>query len=241
MKSAVLTLIAAGLYAQSPHFEVATLKALPPGSRMLQRTSDGAQLHYPGVSLLQLLREAWRLKRPEQIDGPAWMRTQVYSVQAKLPEGAPRDQIPEMLQALLADELKLAVHLETRPMPSNVLLAGKKGSKMSAVSDIGDGLTLSPEVPPLVHLAGRGSMADLIEQLNHGLGGANPWVDETGLSGLFEIRLAFDQSPDSPLAKQEEIATLPKLRQALEEQLGLRVEVRKLPTEILVVDHVEKK
>jgi uncharacterized protein (TIGR03435 family) len=66
-------------------------------------------------------------------------------------------------------------------------------------------------------------------------------VDETGLSGLFEIRLAFDQSPDSPLAKQEEIATLPKLRQALEEQLGLRVEVRKLPTEILVVDHVEKK
>jgi Protein of unknown function (DUF3738) len=59
----------------------------------------------------------------------------------------------------------------------------------------------------------------------------------TRLSGLFEIKLDFDMSP---AATNEEMRSLPTLPEALAEQLGLRVEVRNLPTDIVVVDHVEK-
>ncbi len=178
-----------------------------------------------------MLREAWRLKTPEQVDGPAWMRTQLYNIQARLPQNASKDQIPEMLQTLLADRLKLAIHHEMRPLPTNVLVAGKS-LKMRRVDTGGDeGLELNLDVP-LVKLSGRGSIAQLIDQLNHGLGGPHPWIDMTGLSGFFEIRLTFDMTPDSSVT--------PALPQALEEQLGLRVEVRKTPTDVVVVDHVEK-
>jgi uncharacterized protein (TIGR03435 family) len=231
--------LAAGLYAQGPQFEVASMKALPPGEPGRQRTVDGAQLRYPGVNLLFLLREAYRLKSREQVDGPAWMRTQMYDIQAKLPANASQDQIPEMLQALLAERLKLSIHHEMRPLPNNVLLVGKKGLKMRRATEQDEDLDLKLDVP-LVHLSGRGSMQQLIDQFNHGLGGPDPWVDMTGLSGLFEFKLEFDMSPDSRLAQGEEILSAPRLPQALEQQLGLRVEVRKAPTDIVLVDRVER-
>jgi uncharacterized protein (TIGR03435 family) len=118
--------LAAMLYAQSPQFEVASVKVLPAGEPNRARTADKALLHYPSVSLLSLLREAYRLKRPEQVDGPAWMQTQLYAVEAKLPSDASKNQIPEMLQTILAQRFKLSVHHEMRPMPTNVLLPGKK-------------------------------------------------------------------------------------------------------------------
>jgi uncharacterized protein (TIGR03435 family) len=227
--------LAAMLFAQTPQFEVASVKILPPGEPQRARTSDKAFLHYPSASLLSLLREAYRLKRPEQVDGPAWMEKQLYAVEAKLPSDAPRNQIPEMLQTLLAERFKLSVHHEMRPMPTNVLLPGKKGTKMRSVTEPGDGLVLNLE-GRLVHLSGPGSITDLLDQLNHGLGGQYPWADMTGLSGLFQIKLDFDMFTATP----ENMPSLPGLPEALGEQLGLRVEVRNLPTDIVVVDHVEK-
>jgi uncharacterized protein (TIGR03435 family) len=241
MRAIACIFLAAGLYAQSPQFEVATMKLLPPGQPRLQRTADAAQLHYPSVSLLSLLREAYRLNRPEQIDGPAWMRTQFYSIEAKLPPNTSKDQIPQMLQALLADRLKLAVHHESRPVETNLLQVARKGAKMRAVTEPDADLDLKLEVP-MVHLSGHGSIGKLVEQLNHGLGGADPWIDRTGLSGVFEIKLdyAMDMKSDSSLAQRDDVLTAPKLPQALEGQLGLRVEVKKAPADFVVVDRVEK-
>jgi len=239
MRKVVYIFLAAGLYAQAPEFEVASMKIVPPGEPALQRTADGALLRYPSTSLLFLLREAYRLKSAKQVDGPAWMRTQLYNIQAKLPQNSSQDQIPDMLKALLADRLKLSVHHETRPLPTNVLLIGKKGPKMRQVKEEDENLELRLEVP-LVRLSGRGSIQKLIEQLNHALGGPDPWVNMTGLSGFFEIKLEFDMSPESQLVQRDDVVGVLKLPQALEQQLGLRVEVRKAPTDIVVVDRVER-
>jgi len=62
----------------------------------------------------------------------------------------------------------------------------------------------------------------------------------TGLSGFFEIKLEFDMSPESQLVQRDDVVGVLKLPQALEQQLGLRVEVRKAPTDIVVVDRVER-
>jgi uncharacterized protein (TIGR03435 family) len=239
MKLLACILLAARLSAQTAEFEVATMKAAPPGEPFRLRTSDGALLHYPSVSLLGLLREAYRLKRPEQVEGPAWMRTQAYTIEAKLPANASQAQIPEMLQALLTDRLQLSVHHETRRVPTNVLVVAKRGPKMRRATVPDENLELRLEIP-MVHLRGRGSMEQLIDNLNHGLGGPNPWVDSTGLSGPFDIDLEFDLSPDSPSAQHDETAGAPKLAQALAEQLGLLVNLRKAPADIVVVDRVER-
>jgi uncharacterized protein (TIGR03435 family) len=239
MRRLACIFLTAGLYAQTPQFEVASMKALPRGEPGRQRTADGAQLRYPSVSLLSLLREAYRLKTTQQVDGPEWMRTQMYAIQAKLPANSLSEQIPEMLQALLAERLRLSVHHESRPLPNNVLLVGRKGPKMRQATEKDEDLDLKLDVP-LVSLTGRGSVQQLIDQLNHGLGGSDPWVDMTGLSGLFEIKLEYDMSRDSAAAQPDDALSLPKLPAALEQQLGLRVEVRKAPTDIVVVDRVEK-
>ena len=239
MRFLTVLLLAAGLYGQAPHFEVASMKALPPGEPGRQRSADGAQVHYPSTSLLFLLREAYRLKSREQVEGQDWMRAQMYDIEAKLPANALKDQIPEMLQALLAERLKLSVHHETRLLPANILLVAKKGPKMRRVTEPDNDLELKLE-PPVVRLSGKGSIPQLIDQLDHGLGGPDPWVDTTGLNGFFEIKLEYDMSRDSAPAQADDALGLPKLPAALEQQLGLRVEVRKAPTDIVVVDRAEK-
>jgi uncharacterized protein (TIGR03435 family) len=165
----------------------------------------------------------------------------MYAIQAKLPTGASKDQMPEMLQALLADRLQLTIHHQTRPLPTNVLLVSKKGPKMHQVEEEDEILDLVLATP-LVHLTGRGSISKLIDQFNHGLGGMDPWVDMTGLKGFFQIKLdyALDGPADSPLFQRDDVRDVPKLPEALEQQLGLRAEVRKEPTDIVVVDRVER-
>jgi uncharacterized protein (TIGR03435 family) len=118
-----------------------------------------------------------------------------------------------------------------------VLLTGKKAPKMRPASKGDDELELKLDIPQ-VHLSGKGSMAQLIDQLNHGLGGPDPWVEQTGLRGSFEIKLeyALAVGPAGPPGDP----SVPTLVQALEEQLGLRVETKKLPADVVVVDHVER-
>jgi len=241
MRIVFSVLLVAALQAQTPQFEVATMKPMPAGTPNRGWTEDGAQVHYPGTNLLNLVREAYRLRSREQVDGPAWMATQIYAIEAKLPAGSAKDQIPDMLQALLEDQLKLKVHHDTRPLPTNVLLVSKKGPKMHQVAEEDEILDLVfPN--PLVHLTGNGSIAKLIDQFNHGVGGKESWVDMTGLKGSFRIKLdyALDGPADSPLFQSDDVRDMPKLPEALEQQLGLRTELRKEPADIVVVDRVER-
>ncbi len=167
-------LLSAMLFAQTSQFDVASMKSLPTGAPGRQRTADGAQIHYQGASLLSLLREAYRLKRPEQVVGPSWMRTQMYAIEAKLPPNASQDQIPDMLRAPCRPA-------ETIGPPRNAAHAHQRAPirykvKMRPVEDWNEGLLLKLESPsPLVDLSGRGSIIELLDQLNHGLGGSRPW------------------------------------------------------------------
>ena len=69
-----------------------------------------------------------------------------------------------------------------------------------------------------------------------------PVLDMTGLKGVFDFTL--DWTPDeSPSAKGESAIDAPKspsLMTALQEQLGLKLQARKAPIEVLIIDHAEK-
>lgn len=233
---------AGALYAQ-PQFEAASMKLVPAGEPARQRVSDSSQLHYPSVNLLNLVREAFRLASREQVAGPPWMATQLYRIDASFAPNS-SSQIPEMLQTLLAARLKLSVHHETRLLPANILLPAKSGIrplKMHPAAQPDEQLELDLNVP-LVHLSGRGTLAQLIDQLNHGIGGRNRWVDRTGLAGFFEFKLDFalELPSNSPLAESPELIGVPQLAEAIERQLGFRVETSKAPADIVVIDSVER-
>ena len=107
--------------APAPAFEVASIRPASPPTPETIRSGrfhagtkiDGAHLDFGFVSLWDLLPYAFRVK-PYQISGPAWTRDSRWNIVANPPQGAPRDQVPEKMQALLADRFKLAIHREPR-------------------------------------------------------------------------------------------------------------------------------
>jgi uncharacterized protein (TIGR03435 family) len=93
------------------------------------------------MSLSDLIRTAYRMK-PYQVSGPDWMASQRFDIMAKMPEGASKDKVPEMLQALLADRFKMTVHRESKEFPAYALVVGKNGPKLKAADP-------DPVAPPV--------------------------------------------------------------------------------------------
>ena len=136
-KLAFALLAASAVFAQTPTFEVATIKAAPPfspqammaGKMRLGETIDGARADYAYVNVEYLLTKAYGVKA-YQISGPAWIQSERYDVTAKLPEGATKDQIPDMLKSLLAERFKIEIHRDKKDHAVYALVIGKNGSKL---------------------------------------------------------------------------------------------------------------
>ena len=91
--------------------------------------TDAGRVDIGFFSLADLIRTAYRVK-PYQLSGPGWMSEQRWDIQATIPEGASADQVPEMLQTLLADRFKLTIHRSTTEHSIYALIVGKNGSKL---------------------------------------------------------------------------------------------------------------
>ena len=85
---------------------------------------DAARVDIGFYSLADLIRTAYRVKA-YQVSGPDWISAQRFDILAKMPEGATREQVPEMLQVLLAERFRLTIHRETRDHSVYALVAGK--------------------------------------------------------------------------------------------------------------------
>ena len=90
---------------------------------------DGARVDFGSMSLADLIAQAYKVKS-FQISGPDWMKTERFDIMAKLPEGATKDQVPQMLQALLAERFKLTIHRDTKDHAIYALIVGKGGPKL---------------------------------------------------------------------------------------------------------------
>jgi uncharacterized protein (TIGR03435 family) len=90
---------------------------------------DNQSVDFGYYTLAALITYAYKVKA-YQVTGPDWMKTAHWDIQATLPEGTNKDQIPEMMQALLADRFKLVIHHDTKEMPVLALEVGKNGVKM---------------------------------------------------------------------------------------------------------------
>jgi uncharacterized protein (TIGR03435 family) len=90
---------------------------------------DGARVDIGFMSLSDLIRTAYNVKS-YQLSGPDWMGAQRFDILAKMPAGSSQDQVPEMLQALLAERFKLAIHRDSKEHAVYDLVVAKGGVKL---------------------------------------------------------------------------------------------------------------
>ena len=235
-------LIATQAVAQQPAFDVATVKPveLTPGNYNANLgTATHGEVQLSNVTLNDCLKFAYTISNDAQIEGPAWIRNKDirFDITAKTAPDAPRAQMLLMLQRLLTERFQLVLHHEPKERSYLALSVGKKGLKLQSAS---------PEAPNPGQLSVPGRifskrmlMPILVTLLSRFTG--QPVVDMTGLEGFYEIHLEW--SPETlaaggaaPGSEQSG----PSVYTAVQEQLGLKLESRKGPLDILIVDHAEK-
>jgi uncharacterized protein (TIGR03435 family) len=244
-------LIGLHLSAQPPiSFEVATVKSSPPlsGDRIninLGTVRNGT-LIFTNASLSDCLKFAYGIVSDAQISGPDWIKSKEvrFDVVAKVPPGTAGDQLPLMLQALLADRLKLALHHESRELPFLALVVGKNGSKVRESQTAAPGAAGNSAFRG--HIVGQQMsmqlLATLLSRFERQI-----VIDMTGLKGSYEVKLEWTPDENRPIAGAAggaqtgiDAGAGPSIFTAVQEQLGLKLESRKGPLDVVVVDHAEK-
>jgi uncharacterized protein (TIGR03435 family) len=236
-------LLAAQSLLTHPTFEVVSVRPLgssPPRAGKKAQSDEGL-LRYSGITLLRLIANAYEVDTYSVI-GPTWLETERFAIDARLPAGGTRDQIPAMLQAMLADRFHFAAHRETRDIPVFALVVAKGGPKMQPATIHDDRVGIAMLSPTKRLIKGRTDIDELIFLLklpgNTSLAD-RPLRNRTGLTGLFDIHLEWTvEGPSSPGSPDSDAG--PSIFSAIQGQLGLKLEPRKEPMEAIIVDRVEK-
>jgi uncharacterized protein (TIGR03435 family) len=287
-------------------FEVASVKpagpldpvAIQSGKMRIGMKVDGAMVDIGSFALRDLIRVAFDVK-DYQISGPDWLSSGMgaprFNVQAKLPEGATEKQVPQMLQALLADRFKLVIHRDTKDQSVYALIVGKGGAKLkesepdapapetpaepkkgetvigqgstqvriSGSMESGKGVTVNggPQgqmrmsmVDGKMHMqAARMNMSMLAEFASRFVD--RPVVDMTELKGNYQMALELSMDDLKNIARAAGVgmggSDAGKASAEVSDpsgssifvslqQMGLKLEARKAPLALIVIDHLEK-
>lgn len=236
------------LYAQTD-FEVAAVKALPPGGRGGPMSGgpgspDPGRFSAQGASLRNLIATAYMVGN-DQVTGPDWMGTLMYSVTANVPAGTTGEQFNLMLQRLLAQRFQMTIHHETKTIDSFDLVVAKSGSKLKEAVPApdtsgprpGGGGSYGPDGVSLTYNGTRMSffandLARRLSQLNPARGAIVRVADKTGLTGIYDIKLHYVRLGDDALGVD--------IFGAVESQLGLKLQPTKTTVDLIVVDRAER-
>jgi uncharacterized protein (TIGR03435 family) len=230
--------LAAG--AQTPAFEVASIKPNRSGEGVSSIRGSTGRIVMENVPLRKVMLWAFGIPddREYALVGPDWLSTERFDIQATFPADTSPEQARLMTQKLLAERFQLILHRESRERPIYALVVGKNGPKIRAVED-GQALTSSG---PGRFEAIKTTMPKFADMLARFTG--QTVVDATGLKGVFDFTLEWSPDDTRRMPPPDDSVNAgssgPSVFSALQEQLGLKLEGRKGPVEILMVDHIEK-
>jgi uncharacterized protein (TIGR03435 family) len=249
--ASVLLISARPLPAQAPEspgsrtFDVASVKPNTSGGGSSQRFAPNGTMTLVNNTLRNIIRTAHGLQGAQVVGGPDWLDTDRFDVLAKANAPFTTDEGRVMLRALVAERFGVVTHSETRDLPVFLLRVLR--------SDRAPGIRLKPSVVDCTRLAaaqarvpcglnvsfaagsitGAGvSMSQLARNLMGVVG--RTIVDETGLSGVYDLELTF--APDASQPRSD----APSLFTALQEQLGLKLEAGREPIPVLVIDRASR-
>ena len=232
----------------NPTFEVATIKPTQEGTHFTIHPTGSGELIANDVSLAYLIKFAYEVSPRQITKGPAWLDTDKYDVKAKPDiEGQPSlKQMRVMVQKLLADRFQLKFHHEKLELPVYAVTVAKGGPKLTVNDTNPNGNPGYGGGPGGGMRVINSTIAEFISfVLNDAV--ALPVVDQTGLGSTrynFVLKWTPDASqsgampPASPPAEGADAP--PDIFAAMQQQLGLKLESKKAPVDVMVIDHVEK-
>jgi uncharacterized protein (TIGR03435 family) len=237
MRAIAAVLLSMAAHAQQqpaarPEFEVVSVKPGDPADPSSSGRTTPGGLEMRNTTLKNLVRSAYQLNEYQLEGGPKWMDSARFNIDAKLPAGVPRDQIPQMMQALLADRFKLEFHRATKTLPEYALVVAKGGPKLPVAGEDDLKRVRSSQGDRQLKAWGM-PISSLANMLISAVGA--PVLDRTGLDGKYNFILEFAPLFGTP----REDETLPTIFVVLQEKLGLKLEAIKGPVEVLVIDRAE--
>jgi uncharacterized protein (TIGR03435 family) len=226
-------------------FEVATVKRSGPEPGLRRFTIQGRRFLTFHTSLADLIHFAYGLHPRQIANAPGWLESEQFDITGiPASAGQPTEkQWMGMIANLLAERFQLRFHRDTRELPIYSIVIGSGGAKLSPSS--GDASSpASFGFGGIGRLVARNAgIADLAWELGS-LVLDRPVVDQTGVRGRFDFTLSW--TPDEFQLRGRDadsqapgVDTPPGLFSAVQQQLGLRIEAKRGPAEVLVIDHVE--
>lgn len=237
---------------------------------------DGSQVRISSLTMQDYVAMAYRV-RQYQVTGPDWINSTRFDLNAKLPEGGKSDQIPEMLQSVLADRFQMKLHHDKKELPVYAITMGKPPLKLKELPPDASGAS-APSAG--VNIAGQGSAAGVSVDLGNGsyYTFANnkfeikkvdldtvarileryadrPILNLTDLKGAYD--LSFNVTDDDyrilliRAGLNSGVVLPPQALRLLDnnsssplfdamEQVGLKLDGRKAPLDLLVIDQMLK-
>jgi uncharacterized protein (TIGR03435 family) len=244
-----LSFWAFGQSTQKPAFEIADVHVSPPGvanamiGASVAGIPRGGRYELQNATMMDLIMLAYNVTDDRIFGGPNWLATDRFDVIAKAPLDATKDSARVMLQALLADRFKLAVHDDNKAVPVYVLSLGKGKHKLKQSDGNGQGGCQGQQQPP-AQPGGPVYLQATCHNLTAEAIGENlrrfvdrRIVDQTKLEGTwdFDIKLSPPQLLSS--AGSDGISIF----DAVDKQLGLKLELQQVAMPVFVVDSVNRK
>jgi uncharacterized protein (TIGR03435 family) len=254
----LITFAAAGQVPPEPGYgyEVASIRKSDPAARgiLIQPGPQGG-LRSTNTPLLVLITFAYDVRDYQVLDAPGWAKGEGYDVSftPDRPEALPKPgeasaatmrtmmgRQRERMKAVLRDRFGLVLRMETRQLPTYGLVQAKGGHKLKTPQPgKGPSLMMNPQKGEITAIGADLPM--LTNVLSNILG--RPVVNETGLDGAFDLKLEWKPDMTTTAGPGEAAPEEPggaSIFTALTEQLGLRLESKKGPVTVYVVEKVER-
>ena len=244
--------LAASALAQNsapPAFDAASVKINPQFSLNNRATwlntldTTPGSLTIRNFNLAMIVAWAYHVQRP-QVSGPAWIDSQRYDIFAKAGRTVSEDELRQMLQGLLVERFKLAVHRESRRLDVLAMLLPKAGHKMTPSQTEGPAQNRQDPVRGMV-LEGV-DLGEFANELSRDV--EVPVVDMTGLKGRFDFTFNVQKyvaalrarvmAGGKPIGESD--ARVMVMQDILAGELGLQLEPRQAPVDVIAIDHAEK-
>jgi uncharacterized protein (TIGR03435 family) len=198
------------------------------------------------ATMVDLIATAYGVDGSNVQGGPIWLETDRFDITGKVPATTPPATLKLMLQSLLQDRFKLVLHNGSKPMPVFVLTTGKSKPKLKEAEGSGDADCKYQGQPPT-----PGTVASIVfachhtsvEEFAHNVHEwardylTDPVLDSTGLKGSWDFHIKWTPKLLLQKAGPDGISIF----DAVDQQLGLKLERQMAPRPVLIVDTINQK
>lgn len=233
--------------AAPPQFEAADIRPSEHNIFTFMRADvHGDRYVVRDASMVDLIAAAYGVKDDHVVGGPSWIEMDHFDIDAKLPRGTPPETLKQMFQALLADRFQLVIHTDTEPMPAFLLTVGPGKPKLNPAAGSDDSgcknqqqPPAANEIPTTVHFCRNITMAQFAQSLPVMAPAyiTEPVVDSTGLKGAWDFDIHWTPLRALHMAGPDGLSIF----DAVDKELGLKLEEKTAPGTALVVDKVNRK